>query len=136
MTNKTITVETVIDANIEKVWEFWTRPDHITQWNFASDDWECPHAENELKTGGKFKMSMSAKDGTKGFDFEGTYTQVMRHKQIDYVMVGDNKRKVTVTFTVTKVGVKVSETFDKEQTNSEEIQRNGWQAIRNFRFII
>src|SRR5687767_14790770 len=93
---KKITVSTTINANIEKVWEFWNNPRHIVNWAFASDDWECPHAENDLRTGGKFLIKMSARDKSSSFDFTGTYTNVVPEKKIEYKM--DDGREVSVDF--------------------------------------
>lgn len=127
--SKSITIQTIVNASIDKVWKFWTEPSHITQWNFASDDWECPNAENDLRVGGKFKARMSAKDESSEFDFEGVYTSVVHNKLIEYSL-GD-ERKVKVEFSTVTNGTKVIETFDMEEENSEELQRNGWQAILN-----
>ena len=71
-----ITVETIVNAPVEKAWEYFTKPEHITKWNFASDDWYCPEATNDLQPGGKLFGRMEAKDGSFGFDFGGTYDQV------------------------------------------------------------
>lgn len=122
-----ITVRTVIRAPIAKVWEYWNKPEHITGWAFASDDWEAPAAENDLRTGGKFKTVMAAKDKSTSFDFTGTYTAVKEHSLIEYDM--SDGRHVKVEFEQTPEEVKVTETFDPENENSEEMQRNGWQAI-------
>jgi len=124
-----ITVQSNIDAPIEKVWECWTSPIHITKWNNASDDWHTPYAENDLRTGGKFKSTMAAKDGSMSFDFEGEYTLVENFKTINYVMA--DGRKVQVTFALPASGVEVIESFDPETVNPEEMQRDGWQAILN-----
>lgn len=126
---ETITVETVVNAPIEKVWECWTEPKHITNWAFASDDWEAPTAENDLKTGGKFMTRMQAKDKSAGFDFGGTYTNVKPMELIEYVMNGDDKRHVTTTFAKVPEGTKVTQTFEIENVNSKEKQRGGWQSI-------
>lgn len=126
--NKTsITIETTVNAPIEKVWEYWTAPKHITQWNAASDDWHTPSAENDLRTGGKFSSRMEAKDGSFGFDFGGVYDNVEEHRVIEYTM-GDG-RKVKVSFTQEGGSTKVVETFDAENTHSHEMQKGGWQAI-------
>lgn len=122
-----VTIEATVNAPIEKVWQYWTGPQHITQWNAANDDWHTPHAENDPRTGGKFKSRMEAKDGSFGFDFEGVYDEVQPQKKIAYSL-GDD-RKVEITFTETADGVKVTETFDAEGTNPVEMQRAGWQAI-------
>lgn len=122
-----ITVKTTINAAIEKVWELWTKPEHITQWNNASPDWHTPYAENDLKVGGKFKSTMAAKDGSMSFDFVGQYTLVEQNKAIQYTIA--DGRKVEVSFTVTPNGVDVMESFDPETVNPEEMQRGGWQAI-------
>jgi uncharacterized protein YndB with AHSA1/START domain len=125
---KTITVQAIINAPIEKVWEFWTTPEHIMKWNNASDDWHTPRAENDLRTGGTFLSRMEAKDGSAGFDFGGVYDEVKNNELIAYTM-GDG-RKVTVTFTKNNdVETEVIETFDAESTNSIEMQRGGWQSI-------
>ena len=125
---KKITVETTVNAPIEKVWECWTKPEHITQWNFASDDWQCPKAENDLRTGGNFSARMEAKDGSFGFDFGGTYDKVEENKIINFTM-GD--RKVWITFTPEGDKTKIVETFEAESQNPIEMQQNGWQAILN-----
>lgn len=122
-----ITVQCKVNAPIETVWECWTTPKHITNWNNASDDWQTPYAENDLKVGGKFKYTMSAKDGTMSFDFEGVYTSVEQNQTIEYVM--SDGRKVEISFEATPNGVNVIESFDPETENSEELQENGWQAI-------
>ena len=123
----TLTVETTVAAPVEKVWDYWTKPEHITKWNNASDDWHTPRATNDLRTGGTFTARMEAKDGSFGFDFGGTYDEVKQHEIIAYTM-GDG-RKVKVTFSPEGDGTKVVETFDAESTHSVEMQRGGWQAI-------
>lgn len=125
--NNPITITTTVNAPIEKVWEYWTSPEHITQWAFASDDWEAPSAENDVRLGGTFKTVMAAKDGSASFDFGGSYTAVTEHELIEYDM--DDKRHVKTEFIESDGEVKIVQTFDPEQENSEELQRNGWQAI-------
>ena len=128
----TITVDTVIDAPVEKVWNCWSAPEHITQWCAASDDWHAPHAENDLRKGGKFKTKMAAKDGSVSFDFEGIYTKVEKNKLMEYAM--SDGREVRVVFTPEGKSTRIVETFDAEQQNSTDMQRDGWQAILdNFR---
>lgn len=122
-----ITVETTINAPIEKVWKCWTEPVHIMQWNNASADWHTPYAENDARTGGKFKSTMAARDGSMSFDFEGVYSHVQPQKLIEYAMA--DGRKVKIEFQSNTDGVKVIESFDPESENSIELQRGGWQAI-------
>ena len=124
-----ITVEVFIEAPREKVWEYWTLPEHSMHWNFASDDWCSPRATNDLRVGGKFNVRMEARDGSMGFDFEGTYTLVEEYKKIKYTMVGDDAREVSVEFVPQADGLRVVETFDAEAENSLEMQKSGWQAI-------
>lgn len=127
MNNNPITIQTTVKAPLAKVWEYWNKPEHIPGWAFASDAWEAYGAENDLRTGGKFKTVMAAKDKSSSFDFGGTYTAVTEHELIEYDM-GDG-RHVKVTFAETPEGVLIVETFDPEQENTEELQRSGWQAI-------
>ena len=129
MNKNPISVETIIKAPIEKVWEYWNKPEHITKWAFASDDWEAPAAENDLRTGGRFKTTMAAKDKSASFDLTGVYTAVKEHELIEYDMDGADKRHVKTEFTQLPEGVKVVVTFDPENQNSEEMQRSGWQTI-------
>lgn len=124
-----ITVETLVNASIEKIWQFWTKPEHITQWNNASEDWHTTRAENDLRIGGKFLSRMEAKDGSFGFDFEGIYDTILINEKISYTLLDD--RKVTVLFSQSENGVKITETFEAENENSIELQRQGWQAILN-----
>lgn len=121
-----ITVETTIDAPIEKVWRAWTTPEDIMQWNAASDDWHTTASTVDLRVGGAFSSRMEAKDGSFGFDFSGTYTQVEPHRLIESFF-GD--RTLVVEFIPTENGVTVRESFDAEDTHSVEQQREGWQAI-------
>lgn len=122
-----ITVESTIQAPVEKVWEYWNQPEHIKKWAFASEDWHVPACENDLRTGGKFSTTMAAKDGSFSFDFGGVYTQVKEHKLIEYTL-GD-ERKVSILFSSIGDATKVVETFEAEDTNPVEMQQSGWQAI-------
>ncbi len=128
----TITVETFINAPIEKIWSCWTKPEHITKWAFASDDWCAPHATNDLTVGGTFLTRMESTDGKTGFDFGGTYTSIEQNSKIEYV-IGDG-RGVSIEFIPEKDGFIVSETFEIEDQNPAEMQKSGWQAIlENFK---
>ena len=122
-----ITVETTVNAPVEKVWKSWGEPEHIKNWCAASEDWHAPKAENDLRTGGKFSTRMEAKDGSFGFDFGGIYDNVKKNELIEYT-IGDG-RKVNVTFSPSGEQTKIVETFDAEATNPVEMQRGGWQAI-------
>ncbi|GJM79629.1 activator of HSP90 ATPase [Paenibacillus sp. HMSSN-139] len=122
-----VTVQAVIQAPVEKVWSYWTEPEHITKWNQASDDWHAPRAENDLRAGGTFLTRMEAKDGSMGFDFGGVYDEVNTHERISYTL-GDGRR-VEITFAAEGQGTKVVETFDAESTHPVEFQQAGWQAI-------
>lgn len=122
-----ITVETVVKAKLSKVWDAWNNPADIKQWNAASDDWHTPRSTVDLREGGKFLSRMEARDGSEGFDFEGTYTRIVPHKTIEYRM--SDGREVTIEFAERPGGVLVKETFDAETENSPELQRQGWQAI-------
>ena len=120
-------VESTINAPVEKIWEYWTKPEHITKWSNASDDWHTTRAENDLRVGGSFLSRMEAKDGSFGFDFGGVYDAVRTNEYIEYTL-GDG-RKVKITFTAEGNTTKVSESFQAENTNSVEMQQGGWQAI-------
>ena len=127
-----ITVETVVAASLSKVWDAWTTPEDIKQWNAASDDWHTTASTVDLREGGVFSSRMEAKDGSFGFDFAGTYTRVVPHKIIEFTM-GDD-RAVAIEFEEREGAVRVKETFDAEGQHSLEQQRQGWQAILdNFR---
>lgn len=122
-----ITVKNTVNAPIEKVWDYWTNPDHITKWNNASDDWHTPSAVNDLTVGGNFSYRMEAKDGSFGFDFGGVYDEIKENKYIEYT-IGDG-RKVKVTFTAKGNATDVEEKFEAENMNTVELQKAGWQAI-------
>lgn len=127
-----ITVTTLVEAPIEHVWECWTNPDHIMEWNHASDDWHCPAATNDLTIGGTFSSTMSANDGSVSFDFEGTYTDIVENERIEYSLADD--RHISVTFEEEGDKIRVTEVFDAENENPVEMQQAGWQAILdNFR---
>ena len=129
MSKEQIMIDAVVAASPEKVWECWTEPEHITQWNFASDDWCCPSAENNLKVGGQYKARMEAKDGSFGFDFEAIYDEVTPHRTLIYTMT--DGRKATTIFEPQDGSTKVAIVFDAEKESSIDMQRDGWQAILN-----
>ncbi len=122
-----ITVQAKIQASIDKIWDLWTLPEHIIQWNMASENWYTPFAENDLKVGGRFKSTMASKDGTMSFDFVGTYSAILDKKLIAYTI--EDGRVVIVVFEELENGFEVREYFEPESVNSEELQYQGWQAI-------
>jgi len=127
-----ITVEADIRASVQQVWDKYTNPEHIVKWNNASDDWHTPRAENDLRTGGRFLSRMEARDGSAGFDFTGVYTDVRPLEQINYTM--DDDRKAEVSFVSGGNETKLRISFEAEQTNPVELQKEGWQSILdNFR---
>jgi len=129
-----ITVETTVKASTARVWEAWTTPADIVQWNFASPDWCCPSATFDARVGGTFGARMEAKDGSFGFDFGATITKLEAPSLLEYGMA---ERTVQVSFTETPEGIQVRETFDAEDENPAEMQRQGWQAILdNFRLHV
>ena len=127
--SKSITVEATVKAPADKVWAYYTGPEHIMKWNNASDDWHTPKSEVDLRPGGKFSSIMAARDGSMSFDFWGIYDVVTENKHIAYTM-GDG-RKATIDFHPEGNETKVVVTFEMEDENSEELQRGGWQAILN-----
>lgn len=134
-TVETITVQTFIDKPVSEVWDYYTNPKHIVNWNFASDDWHCPTAENDPQTGGKFSYRMEAKNGSIGFDLEGEYSGVIPNKKLAY-QFSDN-RKVCTDFVPFNGGTMVLGSFEPENIHSIYLQRDGWQAIlNNFRKYI
>jgi uncharacterized protein YndB with AHSA1/START domain len=122
-----ITVETSIDAPIELVWIYWTDPDHIVNWNFASEEWHCPSAVNDLRSGGQLNWRMESKDGKMGFDLKGTYEEVDEPARLMYRL--EDGRRVVVQFVIRDERVLVTWKFETEEKHSSEQQRAGWQAI-------
>lgn len=122
-----ITIETLVKADLNTVWAAWNNPDDIKQWNAASDDWHTTQSTVDLREGGKFSSRMEAKDGSAGFDFEGTYTRIVAQKILEY-RLGDG-RDVKVEFAEGADGVLVREAFETESQMDREHQRQGWQAI-------
>lgn len=123
-----ITVETTVHAPVGKVWQAYTTPQDIVKWNAASDDWHTTRADVDLRVGGAFSSRMEAKDGSFGFDFAGTYTNIVPEKLIEYAF-GDRVAKVE--FNETGDGVTVRVEFEAETTYPVEQQQAGWQAILN-----
>jgi uncharacterized protein YndB with AHSA1/START domain len=124
----TISVEAMVRGSGAKVWKAYTTPEDIVQWNAASDDWRTTRATVDLRVGGKFSSRMEARDGSFGFDFAGTYTTVVPQRLLEYSF-GD--RTARVEFDEQPGGVTVRVSFDAEETNAVEKQREGWQAILN-----
>lgn len=127
MSKDRITGQTKIQAPIEKVWEFYTESKHIIEWNFATDEWCCPNAKNDLQKDGEFDLRMEAKNGSMGFNFTGKYEKVIPNELISYKIA--DGRNVDVEFSKSESNVHLKQTFDAEGTNTDEQQKNGWQAI-------
>ena len=123
-----IVIQTRINAPKSLVWETYTQPQHVMGWNFADPSWHCPHAENDLRTGGRYVARMEAKDGSYGFDFEAVYTEVKLGERFTYEFGG---RFATVDFKEAEGQTEVTVTFDPENENPVELQRQGWQSILN-----
>ena len=111
-----ITIENTVNAPVKKVWEYWTKPEHIVKWNHAADDWHSPWSKNDLRVGGSFSARMEARDGSTGFDFGGTYDAVREHQYIEYTL-GDG-RKVKINFIRQNNSTQVVESFEAENTHS------------------
>lgn len=124
-----ITIETLVHAPINLVWDTWNSPNHVVHWNHASDDWHSPKADNNFVVGGKFVYRMEAKDNSFGFDFSGTYEEIVDKKRV--VTRLDDNRLVKTEFHVENDSVRIVDTFEAEDQNSIELQRVGWSAILN-----
>lgn len=132
MDSEKITVQARVAAPVATCWSYWTEPAHIIHWNFASPDWHCPQATNDLRVGGKYWTRMEARDGSFGFDFEATYDDVINHERIRYTM--PDGRQADTTFVEEDGATQITTVFDAESVHSIEHQREGWQAILdNFR---
>jgi len=131
----TITVRVLIDSPIDRVWKIWTTPEDIVKWNYASEDWHSPQVYNDLRVGGTFNYRMEARDGSYGFDFKGVYNKVNANELIEYTI--DDSRKVKINFSTLDGKTEIVETFEAENVNSFDMQRDGWQAILdNFKKVV
>jgi uncharacterized protein YndB with AHSA1/START domain len=124
---KLIVVSNTVRVPVEKAWKLWTETEHITKWNFASEDWHSPSAQNDLRVAGKFLSRMEAKEGSVGFDFGGVYSEVKTHETIAYTL-GDG-RKVSISFGSIGNETRIVEIFEAEDLHSVNMQRTGWQSI-------
>jgi uncharacterized protein YndB with AHSA1/START domain len=129
MSKPLITIEAIINKPIDQVWEMWTKPEHITKWCFASDDWHAPSSTSDFKVGGKVTTRMEAKDGSFGFDFWGIYKEIKPNEKVA-IILGDDRKWDTYFYEVDG-GVKVVEEFEAENENPLEMQKGGWQMILN-----
>jgi uncharacterized protein YndB with AHSA1/START domain len=128
MNTEKIRVKATINADRQKVWNYYTKPEHITKWNFADPSWHCPTASNDMQVGGKYSARMEAKDGSFGFDFVAIYTEIIIEQQFSYEFGG---RKATVMFNTVNNKTEIIIDFDAENENPIEMQKDGWQAILN-----
>ncbi len=124
---KTVTIETLINKPVNDCWSIWTSPNHIINWNFATPEWHCPSAEHELKVGANFKYHMAAKDGNMAFDYTGSFTSIIPNQLLEYKL--NDNRTVSVKFSEVNGSSKIVQTFEVEDENTIDMQRQGWQAI-------
>lgn len=127
MEHTVISIQATVNLPVTKIWDLWVTPEHIMNWNNASDDWHTPKVINELREGGKFNYRMEARDGNVGFDFEGTYDLIIPNDKIEYTIV--DGRKVIIDFTSQEHQTHILETFEAETIHDRELQQQGWQAI-------
>jgi len=128
MSNSKITVAATVNEEVNKVWDYYTNPAHIVNWNFAHPSWHCPNAENDMQIGGTYKARMEARDGSFGFDFEAVYAEIIEGKEFTYSFGG---RNATVKFNDLGIQTEVTVTFDPETINPLDRQQEGWQSILN-----
>lgn len=126
--NARITVSALVHADKYRTWDCYTNPSHIVNWNFADPSWHCPHAENDMKIGGIYNARMEAKDGSFGFDFFATYTEIDPGNKFSYEFGG---RYATITMEESDGKTNITIVFDPETENSIELQQTGWQMILN-----
>ena len=124
---ESIEVNALVNVSLKKLWQLWIEERHIEKWNSASDDPHTPKAVNDFSLGGRFLWRMEAKDGSMGFDFSGTYTDIVEYEYIAYTI--DDGRDVLVCFNESDGQTKISQFFQPESQNSPELQKMGWQAI-------
>lgn len=122
-----IEITAELTCDIATAWACWTLPEHVTEWNFAGDDWCCPWCENELRVGGRICSRMEARDGSMGFDFGSTYDVVEPNARLRLTM--DDGSRWEVLFTSAASGCQVTQRFEPEQQNDPGLQRQGWQMI-------
>jgi len=127
MDKTSVTIQATVNTSPEKVWIYWTSPEHIVNWNSASDDWHCPSAKNDLREEGRFSYRMESKDGRQGFDFSGIYDEIQPYQRIHYTL--DDGRRVLTTFSEKDGATDIVSVFDAENTFPVEVQKDGWQAI-------
>ena len=128
MTHAKITVQATVKAPLNLVWDSYTSPKHIINWNFADPSWHCPSAKNDMRVGGTYSARMESKDGSFGFDFDAVYTEISDQNHFTYEFGG---RYATVTFNQINDETTVVVTFDPENENPVELQQTGWQMILN-----
>jgi uncharacterized protein YndB with AHSA1/START domain len=129
--SEAIKISAQIAATPDQVWDYYTDAAHIVHWNAASPDWHTPRSESDPQNGGRFVHRMEARDGSFGFDFGGTYTELVKPEYM--IITLDDDRKVDVRIVPDNDG-KATEmriSFDAEGTNPRELQERGWQAILN-----
>jgi uncharacterized protein YndB with AHSA1/START domain len=127
MSTETIHIRANVSARPDKTWKYYTDPAHIVHWNFATEDWMCPSAENDLRPGGKYSARMEAKDGSFGFDFEAVYDEVVPGETLSYTIT--DGRTASVRFIENDHITEVHIFFEAETENDVDLQRQGWQAI-------
>lgn len=124
-----IVVEVNVKINPLDAWEVWTNPNHIVNWNFATEDWRCPFAQNTLIEGGSFSYRMEAKDKSSGFYYVGKYKKIDKPSILEFIL--EDGRNVKVEFIPDGENTIVKEEFEAEKDTPVEIQKEGWQSILN-----
>jgi uncharacterized protein YndB with AHSA1/START domain len=70
----------LIDVPRAKLWRCWTEPELVKQW-FTPPPFTVPHAEMDVRVGGKSRITMRGPDG-KDMMIPGTYLEVVKNEKL------------------------------------------------------
>ncbi|MBO3697751.1 SRPBCC domain-containing protein [Roseivirga sp. E12] len=80
LNDRTLTIERILKAPIQIVWDAWSQPEHIAQW-WGPKGMEVKIETHSFTEGGDWKYIMTMPNGS-DFIAEGTYTEIVEHTKI------------------------------------------------------
>jgi uncharacterized protein YndB with AHSA1/START domain len=129
MPKENITVSTTVAVPRKEAWHYYTEAEHVINWNFPGENWHCPSANNDLRVGGGFNITMAEKSGQMEVELEGTYDEIETEKFVAYTL--DTGRTVRVDFADRGKKTELTVTFDPDPRHGRDHERDQWQSILN-----
>jgi uncharacterized protein YndB with AHSA1/START domain len=132
-----LTIERLIAAPPERVFELWTDPEMLARW-WGPDGYEIPASAMDVRPGGRWRTTMRSPEGTL-HTVSGVYRTIDPPRRLVFTWAWDDDKgvrghetEVTVTFQSAPGGTKLALTQQTFQNADQRARHeHGWQSSFN-----